>query len=240
MKPTRKTTMKIKNLICTISLLFASCVSAYQPDWATHHQEALKVLHQSPIEAYARLCDAINSLQDPKDPSTLFLFVERGSILLDMDRKEEAITDFNYVLSTLLPDGQPFEKAKDLPTEQRILFCNALSYRTKYWAIVGDQEKCVSESRILSDVDPRVSDFEMVGDDLMISKSFPSENFADLKRMFVKSGLVEKGDDVQLSPTGVLTIKLIPCGKCCDSCEDGKECDGKKKLEKAPRGSDPG
>lgn len=251
-------TMKIKSLLCTIGLLFASCISAQTPPnhalqqdelccksfaeqhtWMEDYQEAVKVMKTDSYESYLHLCDAINGLQNRQDDETLFLFLERGSLLLNFDYAKEGLDDINHIIATLTEGKEDLvAEGNKLPIEKRNLLSSAIFERARHYAKIDDNESMIDDIHAALEINPQKSGLEYIGNNTMMSKSFPIEKIDEYKTFFTETGLVESEDDVVLSPAGVLTVKMKSfdeqCDDCCGSCGEGGLCEGDKK-EKGPK-----
>lgn len=212
----------LKSLFLFFSILLATYTFAEEKSWVTHHQEAVKCLPTDAYQAVMRYTDAINSLTNKEDPKTLFLYFERGSILLDKKRLELAFKDFNHVLFTLVPHNiVMIEGAKKLPPDQLDLFCLALHQRLRYFALTNKIQDLLEESAILDEIDPRKLTIENLGNGFSITRNFPADQVKDTIDMFLKLDLIEKAEDIQYSSSGVLTIKNKE--QCSVSEEDDDE-----------------
>lgn len=226
----------MKKLLFSISLILTTCLFSEDPSWITYHQQAIQCAASDLYQAVLRYTDAINSLPDKKDPKTLFLYLERGTILLDNNCPNAAFRDFNHVLFTLVPhDVLMLEEAKKLSPEKLDLFCRTLHERLRYFALIDDTEHFFPEWEALQQIDPRKPVLLDMGDGILVAKNFPAEEVKDTTDLMLKLELIEKSEDVQYSPSGVLTVKSKQ--QCSIDDEDGEELEellekGKKKDKK--------
>ena len=160
---------------------------------------------------------------EPSPIEAAVFYLETGNGYYETNHFELAMIAYNRACELVIPFEMDIRtEAKKLSREALIDFCDAFRGRLRcYIANGNDHDKFwLSQSQLLESIDPRMPKFEEFEDHTIVrTEEIWNEEDLELIKKTIDN------DSVTIINDTDLLIMKKPCSSCCESCENGDECE---------------